>query len=128
MPTILMVDDHAPTRAMMGKILGAQHYRVIEACNGEEGYARARAQRPDLILMDGMMPRLDGYEALSLLKADAATESIPVLMLTALDLPRERNLAMTIGAAGYIIKPVLLDELWANIRRLLHPEEVPVWA
>ena len=123
MHKILMADDHAPTRALLSRILGDQDFEIIEARDGEEAYTQALDQQPDLILMDGMMPKLDGYEVLDMLKANAATEAIPVLMLTALDLPRERRLAMSIGASGYVIKPVLLEELWRNIKRILEPEE-----
>ena len=123
MHKILMADDHAPTRALLSRILGDQDFQIIEARDGEEAYTQALDQQPDLILMDGMMPKLDGYEVLDMLKTNAATEAIPVLMLTALDLPRERRLAMTIGASGYLIKPVLLEELWHNIKRILELEE-----
>jgi CheY-like chemotaxis protein len=116
---ILLADDHSPTRLLLSKILAEQDYRTIQASDGEEAYAKAVFERPDLVLMDIMMPVMDGYEALAKIKEDPVTQPIQVMMLTSSDRPLERRLALEIGAAGYLVKPVRLDELYENIRRVL---------
>ena len=93
MKKILVVDDYAPIRLMFSKILTQQDasYEILEASNGREACETALETKPDLILMDVMMPVMDGYEALASLKEGPETQAIPVLMLTALDLPLQKN-------------------------------------
>ncbi len=100
MKKILLVDDHCPTRLMFRQILAQQDasYDILEASNGREACETALDAKPDLILMDVMMPVMDGYEALASLKEDPETQAIPVLMLTALDLPFQQKLAYDLGA------------------------------
>jgi CheY-like chemotaxis protein len=112
---ILLADDHSPTRMMFSQILDGHHYQIIHASNGEEAYSLALFERPHLILMDVMMPVMDGYEALVKIKEDLVTQTIPVMMLTATDRPLERRLAREMGAVGYMVKPVRVDELYHNI-------------
>ena len=112
---ILLADDHSPTRMMFTQVLDGQHYRIIHASNGEEAYCLAVFEKPHLILMDVMMPVMDGYEALAKIKEDPVTQTIPVMMLTATDRPLERRLAREMGAMAYMVKPVRLDELHRNI-------------
>jgi CheY-like chemotaxis protein len=119
MKRILLADDHAPTRMMFGKVLAEQHYSIMQASNGEEACAKALAERPDLILLDIVMPVMDGYEALVKIKSDPVTQSIQVIMLTALDRPFEQRLALEMGASAYMVKPVRLDELYRNIKYAL---------
>lgn len=119
MKKILLADDHAPTRRMFSKILAEQRYRTVQASNGEEAYTKAVAEQPDLILLDIVMPVMDGYEALVQIKGDPVTQPIQVIMLTALDRPLEQKLALEMGASGYIVKPVRLDELYRNIKYAL---------
>jgi cyclic di-GMP phosphodiesterase len=119
MKKILLADDHAPTRMMFSKILSEQCYLVTQASNGEEACAKAVAEQPHLILLDIMMPGMDGYEALVKIKGNPATHLIQVIMLTALDRPLEQRLALEMGAFGYVIKPVRLDELYRNNRYAL---------
>jgi CheY-like chemotaxis protein len=119
MKKILLADDHAPTRMMFSKILAEQRYCIIQASNGEEAYTKAVAEQPDLILLDIVMPVMDGYEALLQIKADPVTQPIQVIMLTALDRPFEQKLALEMGASGYIVKPVRIDELYRNIKYAL---------
>ena len=118
MKKILLVDDHAPTRQMFGKILSRQNenYQILEASNGLEAYKTASAVKPDLILMDVLMPVMDGYEALANLKEDPETKAIRVLMLTALDLPYQQKLAYDLGAFGFLCKPARLDELDTTVK------------
>jgi CheY-like chemotaxis protein len=112
---ILLADDHSPTRRMFSHILDDQHFRIVHASNGEEAYSLAVFEKPNLILMDVMMPVMDGYEALAKIKEDPVTQTIPVMMLTATDRPLERRLAKEMGAMAYMVKPVRLDELHRNI-------------
>ena len=113
MKKILLVDDHAPTRLMFSQILTQQDasYEIMEASNGREACETAREAKPNLILMDVLMPVMDGYEALASLKEDPETQAIPVLMLTALDLPFQQKLAYDLGAFGYVAKPVRLFDM-----------------
>ncbi len=121
MKKILLVDDHAPTRLMFSKILAQQNanYEILEASNGREACETALVAKPDLILMDVLMPVMDGYEALASLKEDPETQAIPVLMLTSLDLPLHQKLAYDRGAFGYLVKPVRFDELNHRVKLAL---------
>ena len=121
MKKILLVDDHAPTRLAFRRILAKQdaNYEILEASNGREACATALAAKPDLILMDVSMPVMDGYEALASLKEDPETQAIRVLMLTALDLPFQQKLAYDLGAFGYVVKPVRLDEMSHTVKLAL---------
>ncbi len=116
---ILLADDHEPTRAMFSMILGDQNYQMIHASNGEEACAMAFFEKPDLILMDLMMPVMDGYEALARLKEDPITQPIKVMMLTSSDRPVDRRMAEELGASGFLVKPVPLDELSRDIKRAM---------
>jgi len=121
MKKILLVDDHAPTRLMFSKILAQQNanYEILEAGNGREACETALVAKPNLILMDVLMPVMDGYEALASLKEDPETQAIPVLMLTALDLPFQQKLAYDLGAFGYVVKPVRFDEMNQTVKLAL---------
>ena len=121
MKKILLVDDHAPTRLMFSKILAQQNanYEFLEASNGREACETALIAKPNLILMDVLMPVMDGYEALASLKEDPETQAIRVLMLTALDLPFQQKLAYDLGAFGYVVKPVRFDEMKQTVKLAL---------
>ena len=121
MKKILLVDDHAPTRLLISKSLAQQdaNYEFLEASNGREACETALAAKPDLILMDVLMPVMDGYEALASLKEDPETQAIRVLMLTALDSPLQQKLAYDLGAFGYVVKPVRLDEMNHTVKLAL---------
>lgn len=111
---ILIADDEPNIRAVVARML-AQDYVVLEAANGQEAVDVARQERPDIILMDLMMPEVDGYTACSLLKADQATRIIPVIILTAVGHEFNRKFAMEMGADAYITKPftrqILVDAI-----------------
>ncbi len=91
----------------------------MEASNGQEACETALEAQPDLILMDVLMPVMDGYEALAWLKEDPDTQAIRVLMLSALDLPFQQKLAYDLGAFGYVVKPVRLDEMNRTVKLAL---------
>jgi len=117
---ILLVDDDESTRRICGKVLGKQGYRIFEANNGVEACRKATSETPDLILLDIMMPRMDGFEALELLKVNPVTASIPVIMLTSRDMNYDITLAVEQGVSGYITKPVTPDDLLDSVRRVLN--------
>jgi CheY-like chemotaxis protein len=106
---------------MFSKILAQQDnsYDILEASNGLEACETALIAKPNLILMDVLMPVMDGYEALASLKEDPETQAIRVLMLTALDLPFQQKLAYDLGAFGYVVKPVRFDEMNQTVKLAL---------
>lgn len=117
MSRILVADDDPSVRELCQIILGTEGYDVLLAESAEEGIALAREQRPDLVLLDWMMPGVDGMDALLALKKDPATAEIPVVMLTALDGMPQITLATYNGADGYVTKPFEVDDLLSLVRR-----------
>ena len=119
---ILVVDDEENVRRLLRSMLGNK-YIVLEAKDGEVAIDIARSQRPDIILMDIMMPNIDGYTACYTIKQDPATKTIPVVMLTAVGQELNKKLAQEMGADGYITKPFGLLELLNTVERFLtNPE------
>ena len=116
--TILIVDDEPNIRLLVGNLLG-EDYDVLEASNGVEALHIARRQSPDLILMDIMMPNMDGYSACYAIKNDDLTSKIPVVMVTAVGQELNRMFAQQMGADGYITKPFQAKDLLDTIGRLL---------
>lgn len=119
MPKILIIDDEADNLELLSRRLTRRGYEVMTAGGATEGLGRAKAESPHIILMDVKMPDLDGYEATRQLKADAATRSIPVVMLTAQAMPEDRDRALEAGADEYESKPVDLARLLEKIGALL---------
>jgi two-component system response regulator VicR len=115
---ILVVDDEPNVRRLLRAVL-RKKFTVVEATDGAQAVEIAVVEKPDLILMDIMMPRMDGYSCCCALKKKPATSSIPVIMLTALDLKPNRQLSKEIGARGYISKPFNSKDLLSNIDRLV---------
>ena len=115
---ILVADDELNIRSLVSKLLN-RDYIVIEATNGKEAVDIAKREKPDLILMDLMMPEMDGYTACSIIKADQATQSIPVVILTAVSHELNKKLAKEIGASGYLTKPFQLQDLLDAIDKFL---------
>lgn len=109
--TILVVDDEALVRSMICDGLTAAGHRVLAAASGEEALRVVQAERPACILMDIMMPDLDGYDTCAALKADSRTASIPVLLVSATTDARVAEQAKRAGAAGVLRKPVRLEDL-----------------
>lgn len=100
--TLLLIDDDPDSRDLLRRMLKKEGYAVLEAADGAEGIALARKRLPDLITLDVMMPRMDGWAVLSALKADPRTEDIPVVMITMVE---NRPMGFSLGAADYIAKP-----------------------
>jgi two-component system alkaline phosphatase synthesis response regulator PhoP len=115
---ILIADDEPTIRLTVTRMLD-KDYIVLEATNGEEAVGIAKGQKPDIILMDLMMPKTDGYTACSEIKADQATKMIPVIILTAVGHEFNKKFAMEMGAEGYITKPFTAQELTDVINPLL---------
>lgn len=110
--TILVIDDERPMRELLERFLTKEGFRVITAADGAAGLAAARAHRPSAIMLDVMMPRMDGWAVLSALKADPALAAVPVVMVT---VSRERGLSLSMGAVDHLPKPV--D--WTRLKALL---------
>jgi len=106
-------------RDMLSRRLDRRGYAVMCAVDGQEGLAKARTEKPDLILMDMSLPVLSGWEVTQQLKADAATRGIPVIALTAHAMAEDEEKARTAGCDDYDTKPVELDRLLGKIRKLL---------
>jgi len=116
--TVLVVDDEKNIRQLVRRMLGDKCV-VLEAQDGEVAVNIARSQKPDLILMDIMMPKIDGYTACHTIKRDPATKAIPVVMLTGVGYELNQKLAEEMGANGYITKPFTLRDLLDIIGQLL---------
>jgi len=117
---ILVVDDHPSNRMLLeGLLLRIPGVEVETVDGGERALARVKERRPDLILLDVLMPRISGFDVLRRLKADAATASIPVIMVTALDDRDSRTLALEGGARDVITKPVDLETLVDRVQHVL---------
>jgi CheY-like chemotaxis protein len=117
-PTVLVVDDNADIRAFVRRHL-ASTYRVVEAADGADGLDQARDLTPDCIVADVMMPRMDGIAMLDALRSDAATDFIPVVLLTARAALEDKMEGLDAGADDYLTKPFRPDELQTRIRNLL---------
>ena len=104
MAKILIVEDDPLMSRMYQKIFTFERYDVVLAADGEEGMTKVKEESPDLILLDVMMPKLNGLEVLDRLKADPTTKSIPVIMLTNLAGEKDAETALIKGAARYIVK------------------------
>jgi CheY-like chemotaxis protein len=109
--TVLLVEDDEPNVDAMSAYLFTGGYRVVVARDGAEAIERAREERPDVILMDIRMPGMDGLEAIRRIRGDAALGTVPIITLTALAMPGDRERCLAAGADGYISKPVSLKEL-----------------
>lgn len=115
--TILVVDDIATNVMLLKAILGKAKYRILTATGGREAIERVEAERPDLILLDIMMPDMDGYQVITVLKADERFSEIPVIFLSALHNPEDIVKGFKLGASDYVSKPFNHEEL---ITRVAH--------
>ena len=116
---ILIVDDDADTLRLVGLMLQRQGYQIIAASNGSQGLTKAFEERPDLILLDVMMPDMDGYEVTRRLRKNPATASIPILMFTAKTQLDDKVAGFEVGADDYLTKPTHPTELQSHVKALL---------
>ena len=117
--TILIVEDDPKSMKLTNDLLKISGYATIQATDGKQGVELAKSAKPDLILMDIMMPNMDGYTACREIKADQSTRNTPVVMLTAVGYDLNKKLAKQMGADGYITKPFSRQQLIDAISPLL---------
>ena len=121
MERILIIEDETPMRTALADLLTAEGYRTLTAADGESGLQRAMAEKPDLILLDVMMPKLDGFSVCAELRRLA--NDVPVVMLTAKGQIEDRVNGLDVGADDYVVKPFSSEELLARVRALLRRVE-----
>ncbi|HQJ33357.1 MAG TPA: response regulator transcription factor [Anaerolineaceae bacterium] len=121
--TILVVDDQSSVRTLLKDYLTSQGYRVVTANDGQEALFVARHEHPNLVLLDIMMPKMDGYQFLSAFRRE---NQVPVIVLSAKEEETDTVLGLELGADDYVIKPFRMRELLARIRAALRRMETPV--
>jgi len=119
--TILVVEDEPTLRETLADALEADGFRVVTAADGREALTQFRAERPDLILLDIMLPELSGIEVTRIIRAESG---VPIVMLTAKDSELDKVVGLELGADDYVTKPFSLRELTARIRALFRRSEV----
>lgn len=119
MPKILLVEDNEMNRDMLSRRLVRNGFEVAIAVDGSQGVAMAATEKPDLILMDLSLPVIDGWEATRRVKADPATQSIPIIALTAHAMADDKDKALAAGCDDFDTKPVELPRLLAKIQALI---------
>ncbi len=117
--TVLVAEDDADIRLMMKTLLGVKGYRVLEASDGQETLDVALAARPDVILMDLQLPRLNGFAVARFLRQSEGLRAVPIIVVSAHDPAKHRNLALAAGCNAYVQKPIDLDRLDEMILGLL---------
>jgi two-component system cell cycle response regulator DivK len=116
---ILIVEDEPKNLKMLSDLLQRFAYETISASDGEQGVQLAQEKMPALILMDIMLPKMDGLEATRILKSDVKTSDIPVIALTAYAMKGDRERTLEAGCDGYIAKPIDIQELLNTVRQYL---------
>ena len=119
MAKILIVEDNEMNRDMLSRRLERRGYQIVMAVDGQQGVEMARAERPDLVLMDMSLPVMDGWTATREVKADAALAGIPVIALTAHAMESDREQALQAGCDDFDTKPIELPRLLGKINALL---------
>ena len=119
MAKILIAEDERDIRDLIEFTLNYAGHAVITAANGEEAYQMTLKEIPDLVLLDVRMPKMTGYEACKLIKADPATQHIPVVFLSAKGQEREVQSGLSAGAAEYLLKPFAPDQLTRKVKEIL---------
>ena len=120
MKTVLIADDRATSRELVRTVLEKCGYLVVEACDGIEALLNARESKPDLIILDLHMPRLDGFGVIQALRREQEFAATPVMALTASAMQGDRERAIAAGFTAYIAKPIQLRTLRSEVERLLH--------
>lgn len=121
--TILVVDDQSSVRTLLKDYLTSQGYRVVTANDGQEALFVARHEQPNLVLLDIMMPKMDGYQFLSAFRRE---NQVPVIVLSAREEETDTVLGLELGADDYVIKPFRMRELLARVRAALRRVETPL--
>jgi adenylate cyclase len=120
---VLIVDDTPLNVKILADVLEFKGYQVITASGGREGLAKVESEKPDIVLLDVMMPDLDGYAVCREIRANPATAILPVVMVTALDPTQERVKGLEAGADDFLAKPINQPELFARVQSLLRIKE-----
>lgn len=123
-PSVLIVDDEETQQLLMRRVMEKEGYRVMEAANGEECLELCQHHTPDIILLDAVMPVIDGFTCCKQLKALARTRQVPVLMITALEDKQSVNKAFEVGATDYVTKPIHWAVLIQRVRRLIKESQL----
>jgi len=124
MATVLVVEDNPANMTLATFLLKSAGYAVLSATDAEAGLALARAEQPDLVLMDIQLPGMDGLQACAILKKDATTREIPVIALTALAMKGDEERIRAAGCDGYIAKPLAYREFLATVAARLQKTAV----
>jgi len=120
--TVLVVDDDADVRTIVARMLERSGFRTRTAADGQEAFRLIMDDRPDLLILDLMMPNLDGFQLVRLLRQRRWTQTIPLLVLTALDLTEGEKTLLRLGPTRHLTKgPAIQDEIVARVRELLRP-------
>ena len=117
--SILIVDDEPRNRRLLEALLSLEGYHIVSATCGVEALELIAANPPDLVLLDVMMPEMDGYDVARTMKSDPTTSSIPIIMVTALIDAKARHAGLAAGAEEFLTKPIDREELWLRVRNLL---------
>jgi two-component system, cell cycle response regulator DivK len=121
MSLILIVEDNEKNMKLVRDILQAKGHSTLEAVTGEEGVKLAQDRKPDLVLMDIQLPGMNGIEALKVLRANATTQQIPIVAITASVMQQDKQHVMDAGFDGFIEKPINLKEFLATVQGALGP-------
>lgn len=117
---ILFVEDESALQKTFGDVLGQEGYKVVSALDGEMGLKMAKTEKPDLVLLDLILPKMHGFEVLKALKEDEATKDIPIIVLTNLESMGDVEKALELGATTYLVKAsYTLEEVVTKIKKAL---------
>ncbi|MDY6792741.1 MAG: response regulator [Thermodesulfobacteriota bacterium] len=116
---VLVIEDDELNQKLVKEILRVGNYKAIEALDAETGIEMARRHKPDLILMDIHLPKMDGFSATKIIKSDKNLKQLPIVALTALAMPDDREKALEAGCDGYVTKPFRFQDLLKTIDQLL---------
>jgi len=116
--TILIAEDHPAFQKLLKSILGKAGYKVVVAKDGQEGLEKARAETPDMMLVDIKMPRLNGYELVQAVRGEPALARVPIIMVSTLSESGQIAKGLTLGADDYLTKPFIPKEVLARVRAL----------
>jgi len=119
MKKILIADDKPEVLELVRVSLGSEDYQIIDASDGKEALEKIKKEKPDLVLLDIVMPKMDGFEVLNKLKKDPQIKEIPIIMLTAKGQKIDQEKGQRLGAAGYIVKPFSPSALLTKIEEML---------
>ena len=123
---ILIIDDSCEVRDVLRLIIEKHNHEVVEAVDGQDGLEKAKAHHTDLIIMDALMPRVDGFTLLRNIKSDPSLSTIPCVFLSAIYTNNtDRKLALSLGAAVFIAKPFDVETFWKEIEPILEREKQP---